>query len=57
MDVLSSFRNPFTQRKVYRIKKKKLYVLKQYLRARLNDFLELCRDMDTDRLRVTKLDL
>ena len=56
MDVLSSFRNPFTQRKVYRIKKK-LYVLKQYLRARLNDFLELCRDMDTDRLRVTKLDL
>ena len=52
MDVLSSFRNPFTQRKVYRIKKKKLYVLKQYLRARLNDFLELCRDMDTDRLRV-----
>ena len=37
--------------------KKKLYVLKQYLRARLNDFLELCRDMDTDRLRVTKLDL
>ena len=56
MDVLSSFRNPFTQRKVYRIKKK-LYVLKQYLRARLNDFLELCRGMDTDRLRVTKLDL
>ena len=57
MDVLSSFRNPFTQRKVHRIKKKKLYVLKQYLRARLNDFLELCRDMDTDRLRVIKLDL
>ena len=56
MDVLSSFGNSFTQGKVYRIKKK-LYVLKQYLRARLNSFLELCRDMDTDRLRVAKLDL
>ena len=56
MDVLSGFGNSFTQGKVYRIKKK-LYVLKQYLRARLNNFLELCRDMDTDRLRVTKLDL
>ena len=56
MDVLSGFRNSFTQGKVYRINFF-LYVLKQYLRARLNNFLELCRDMDTDRLRVTKLDL
>ena len=37
MVVLSGFGNPFTQGKVYRIKKK-LYVLKQYLRARLNNF-------------------
>ena len=37
MDVLSGFGNSFTQGKVYRIKKK-LYVLKQYLKSKVEQF-------------------